>query len=362
MRFFFWSKRFLFGLLLLAIGACQNTRSRTQPTNNQALDDPSIQFAEELTFLEPPSQRRLTNQQFRNSQQVSPTNAIALPTIQPLAITGDIELSGSLAIAPLNDLMYKRFIQEGYSGIINSSGIYSDTAIELFCESGKFDVITVTRPMSDQELATCQANNRQPIDFAIAKDALVVVVHRQDNFIKNLTLPKLTELFQAEKWSDINSTWPDETIERFLITPETLLFDLFPQKFSQEELIISSLNSNFYKFYQPLTQELSATRYGFGYVNYPFYQFNAKSLRAVPIEGQIANTETVQTGVYPFSRSLFLYADLNQLQQKPQVSAFINFYLTNVDQEIEQAGYLPLGEPELNQSKANWLKAMGVEN
>ena len=58
MRFFFWSKRFLFGLLLLAIGACQNTRSRTQPTNNQALDDPSIQFAEELTFLEPPSQRR----------------------------------------------------------------------------------------------------------------------------------------------------------------------------------------------------------------------------------------------------------------------------------------------------------------
>ncbi|MEM9271459.1 MAG: substrate-binding domain-containing protein [Cyanobacteria bacterium P01_F01_bin.143] len=361
MRFFSWSNRFLLGLLLLAISACQNTRSRNQEENNQTLDDPSIQFTEELTFLEPPSQRSLTNQRFRNSQQISATNAIALPTIQPLAITGDIELSGSLAIAPLNDLIYKRFIREGYSGIINSSGIYSDTAIQLFCESGKFDVITVTRPMSDQELATCQANNRQPLDFAIAKDALVVVVHRQDNFIKNLTLPRLTQLFQAEKWSDVNSTWPDESIERFLITPETLLFDLFPEKFSREEPIINPLNSNFYKFYQPLTQELSATRYGFGYINYPSYQFNAKSFRAVPVEGQIASAETVQTGVYPFSRSLFLYTDLNQLQQKPQVSAFINFYLTNVDQEIEKAGYLPLGEQELNQSKNNWLKAMDVD-
>jgi len=357
--------------LIFATCACQDmrsrsaspvARSRSPQANNEVLEDPSIQFAEELTFLEPPSQRSLTNQKFRNSKQVSKQNTIKLPEIRPLEIRGDIELSGNLDLDPLNDLIYKKFIRQGYAGIINISGIHSSTAIKLFCEQGKFDIVTVSRPINDRELASCQAQNRQPIAFAIAKDALVVVVPRQDDFIKNLTLPKLTELFQAENWSDLNSAWPNESIERFLITPKTILFDLFPGKFTQEEPTINSLNSNFYKFYQPLTQELSVTRYGVGYVSHPYYQFNAKSLRAVPIEGQILSAENVQTGAYPFSRSLFLYADLNQLPKNSQVSAFINFYLTHVNQEVGKVGYLPLGKQELNKSKTNWLKAMGIEN
>lgn len=350
-------------LLIFTTCSCQISRSPRQKSDNEGLEDPSVQFFENLTFLEPPSQRSLTDEQFRTAQPVLAQDAIELPKIRPLEVKGDLELSGDSDINALNDLIYKNFVQKGYSGTIDFSSIESNSAVKLFCEEGKFDILTVSRPMSDRELATCSSHGRQPIDFSIAKDALVIVVHRQDTFIKNVTLPKLRNLFQVENWSDINPNWPEETIERFLILPRTFLFDKFPAFFGRrrEKPIINSLNTNLYKFYQPLSQDLSATRYGIGYLSYPYYWRNSQSLRAVPIEGHVANADTVQNGTYPFGYSIFLYADLNQLQQKPQVSSFINFYLTHVNQEIDQAGYLPLSKQELNNSKSNWLKAMGID-
>ena len=361
--FFSLAKIVILLLLIFTSFGCQARQSNNQQTDNDVLEDPSVQFAKDLTFLEPPSERRLTNQEFRAQKPVLDQDIIKLPVINPLEVKGDIEISGDSDINALNDEIYKLFVQKGYSGIINSSGIDSSTAIQFFCEQGQFDILTISQPMSDRDIETCRANGRQPLDFAIAKDAFVIVVHRQDTFIKNLTLPKLQELLQVENWSEVNSNWPDETIKRFLITPKNLLFNSFPDKFLSEdqEIIINSLNTNLYKFYQPLTQDLSTTRYGLGYVSYPYYMLNSQTLRAVPIEGQVVNAETVQNGVYPFSNSLFLYADLNQFPQKPQVSAFINFYLTNVNQKIDTVGYLPLSEEELNNSKNNWLKAMTIE-
>ena len=356
-------KIFLLLLVIFTTWGCQTPQSESQESGNEALDDPSVQFSKDLTFLEPLSQRRLTDDRFKAQKQVLDRGSLELPQIKPLELEGNIELSGNSDINPLNDSIYKRFVQEGYSGVINFSGIDSNSAIKLFCEQGQFDILTISRPMSDDEIETCKSNDRQPIDFPIAKDAFVLVVNRQDTFVKNLTLPRLWELFQVENWSDVNPNWPDEPIERLLILPRTLLFDMFPEQVlsGEEEPIINSLNTNFYKFYQSLSQDLSTTRFGVGYISYPYYQRNSKSLRVVPIEGIIANAETVQSGAYPFAGSIFLYADLNQLQQNSQVSAFINFYLTNVNQEIDKVGYLPLSEQELNNSKSNWLKAMAIE-
>ena len=353
------TKIFLFLLIATTSYGCQNQQSNSQESSNELLDDPSVQFLQDLEFLESPSARILINQQEKNIQQGLGQNAIKLPEIRPLEVEGDIELSSDSNINSLNKSVYKRFVKEGYSGVINFNEIDSNTAIKRFCEQGQFDIITVSRPMSDSEINTCQSNGRQPLDLPIAKDAFVFVVNRQNTFIKNIALAKLRELFQLEKWSDVNSNWPDEPIKRFFIIPSTILFERFPEFFLSEQEV-NSLNTNLYKFYQPLSQDLSITRYGLGYISYPAYLENSKYLRALPIEGHIANTKTVQDGVYPFSYNIFLYTDLNQLPQKPQVSFLINFYLAKVNQEIDQVGYLPLSEEELNNSKNDWLEALEI--
>ena len=62
---------------------------------------------------------------------------------------------------------------------------------------------------------------------------------------------------------------------------------------------------------------------------------------------------------YPLARPLFLYSDARIMQEKPQVAAFINFYLTYVNEEISSVGYFPASEAVLKTSMETWLKAQG---
>jgi phosphate transport system permease protein len=49
------------------------------------------------------------------------------------------------------------------------------------------------------------------------------------------------------------------------------------------------------------------------------------------------------------------------MQEKPEVAAFLNFYLDRVNQEIEDVGYFPLGDEALNAAMLTWMNAMGIE-
>ena len=65
------------------------------------------------------------------------------------------------------------------------------------------------------------------------------------------------------------------------------------------------------------------------------------------------SVETAQNGTYaPLSRPLFIYASAQALE-RPEVQAFLEFYLDNLDQAAIQAGFIPLTEDQLAESRAN---------
>jgi ABC-type phosphate transport system substrate-binding protein len=45
------------------------------------------------------------------------------------------------------------------------------------------------------------------------------------------------------------------------------------------------------------------------------------------------------------------------MTEKPQVAAFINYYLTYVSEEITDVGYFPASEAALDVARQNWLAA-----
>jgi ABC-type phosphate transport system substrate-binding protein len=71
------------------------------------------------------------------------------------------------------------------------------------------------------------------------------------------------------------------------------------------------------------------------------------------------NEESAEDNSYPLSRPLFIYSDAGIMAEKPQVAAFISFYLSNVNDEIIDVGYFPASVEALNTAKQNWLDAMG---
>jgi phosphate transport system substrate-binding protein len=55
----------------------------------------------------------------------------------------------------------------------------------------------------------------------------------------------------------------------------------------------------------------------------------------------------------------FIYSTAKIVQEKPQVGAFINFYLTYVNDEIVDVGYFPASDDALEAAKQAWLDAIG---
>jgi len=94
-----------------------------------------------------------------------------------------------------------------------------------------------------------------------------------------------------------------------------------------------------------------------GYFGYAYYNENKSKLKALTIDGVEPTEATTEDGSYPLARPLYIYSAKNILAEKAQVAAFINYYLTNVNEVILEVGYFPASEEALNEAKQNLLDA-----
>ncbi len=288
--------------------------------------------------------------------------AILLPPVDPAEYHGDIITAGSSTVFPLSERMAERFQDEGFTGQITVDSIGSGAGFERFCVAGETDISNASRAIKPSEVESCHKIGRDPIEFRVGTDALAVVVAKDNDFIDNLTLEELALAFStAQTWHDIRPEWPDEPILRFSPGTDSGTFDFFVEHVfhKDETLLLNAANLNLSEDDNVLVQGVSGSPYGIGYFGFAYYQHNLDRLRAVPIEGVEPTAQTAEDGTYPLARPLFIYSDAGIMQSKPQVAAFINFYLTHVNEEIEDVGYFPASVEALNRSKAHWLEAMG---
>ena len=174
-----------------------------------------------------------------------------------------------------------------------------------------------------------------------------------------MTLEELATIFStAEKWSDVNADWPAEDILRYIPGTDSGTFDYFVEEvFDKDEaLMLSASNTQLSEDDNVLVQGIQGSPYAIGFFGYAYYAENADSLNITSIEGIEASAETVDAATYPLARPLFIYSDASIMQEKPQVAAYINFFLTYVNEEISQVGYFPA---DVTVGQQAWLDAMG---
>ncbi|MEO0687207.1 MAG: hypothetical protein AAFY76_19705, partial [Cyanobacteria bacterium J06649_11] len=164
-----WYKTFIFLILTLVACTNQTQQSNFRGNRNQKnSDDPYEQFTRSINLLEQQSENFEVDTQIVGSiQKNKGENGVKLPLVKPLEVEGDVVVAGSSEIEPLNQLIYQRFIQQGYAGVVDLNGIGTTAASKLFCESDNFDLVTVTRALTENDMAACKAKGRQPIGFQI---------------------------------------------------------------------------------------------------------------------------------------------------------------------------------------------------
>lgn len=284
-----------------------------------------------------------------------------LPGINPIKVKGTITAAGSSTVFPLSERMIERFKNEGYSDNITLDSIGSGAGFERWAVQAESDISNASRPIKAKEVTAARGNGREPIEFRLGTDALAVVINPKNDFAKDVTLEELAKIFgSAEKWSDINSSWPDKNIKRYIPGTDSGTFDYFVEEVfdKDKEPILSASNTQLSEDDNILVRGVEGDTYAVGFFGYAYYAENSDVLDVLSIEGVEPSRATVDNATYPLARPVFMYCSANIMQEKPQVAAFIAFYLTYVNEEIIDVGYFPAAKEELDSAKRNWMKAM----
>lgn len=297
-------------------------------------------------------------------------NEVNLPEVDPAAVVGDIISAGSSTVFPLAEAMAVRFEEEGYSGKITIDSIGSGAGFERFCVAGETDVSNASRGIKDSEVESCQSIDRDPIEFRIGTDAMAFVVSLENDFLEDLTLDQLAQTFStAQTWSDIDPSYPTETILRYAPGTDSGTFDFFVEEVmgpaygddedAGKEAILTAKNIQFSEDDNVLVQGVAGSPYAIGFFGYAYAQANEDIIHPISLEGITISPETAENGDYPMARPLFIYSDAGVMQAKQQVADYVNFFLTFVNEEIYDVGYFPASVEAIDQARQSWLDAMG---
>jgi len=335
--------------------------------------------------VEPPVAAEPTTAPAATDAPVAPTEAPAvvptevpvveasiLPEVIPAALTGDLYTAGSSTVYPLSEKISEMFKDEGFAGNIKIDSIGSGAGFERFCKTGETDVANASRKIKDSEVENCKGLTpaRTPVEFRVGTDALAIVVSKDNDFLKDVTMEELAKIFSSEAalWSDVNPAYPAEEIQRFVPGTDSGTFDYFIEavmlpvfgkedKENAKKVFLEAKNLSQSEDDNVLVQGVEGSKFAVGFFGYAYYNENSSKLSAVSVNGVTPSFTSAEDGSYKISRPLFIYSDAEIMKAKPQVAAFINYYLTNVNDVIEEVGYFPASEEALKAAMQNWMDA-----
>jgi len=309
-----------------------------------------------------------------------PTEVDPMAMYAPDAVTGDVITAGSSTVFPLSERMAELFQQEGFTGNVTVDSIGSGAGFERFCKTGETDIANASRKIKDAEVENCKALSpaREPIEFRVGTDAIAVVMSAENDFVTALTKEQLGKIFTGEftTWNQVDPSFPAEKIQVYSPGADSGTFDYMIEAVvakvlpkvdekddvkGAEEKLLGLEGAQFSEDDNVLVQGVEGSPYAIGFFGFAYFVENQGKLKAIGIEGVEPNQATVDAGEYPLARPLFMYSDAAIIKAKPQVAAFIYFYLSNVNDNIADVGYFPAPADALKGSMDALMAAMSGE-
>ncbi len=267
-------------------------------------------------------------------------------------LSGTIQIDGSSTVAPLSEAAAELFQEQNpdVKVVVGTSG--TGGGFKKFC-AGETDISDASRSIKDEEKAACQAKGIRFEEVAVANDGLAVVVNPQNTWAKCLTVAQLKKIWQpgstVKSWKQVDPAFPDEPMQLFGPGTDSGTFDYFTDEINGEE---GASRTD----YQPseddnvIVQGVQGSKGALGYFGLSYVQENQGKLKAVPVDGGdgcvTPSVETVLNGSYkPLSRPLFVYPSDKALA-RPEVKAFLDFYIANEKKIAEQALYVELSDEQ----------------
>ncbi len=292
----------------------------------------------------------MKTQLFRNTLMAS--LIVQAFSFSHMAVAADkiIKIDGSSTVYPISEAVAEEFQRaKGVKVTVGESG--TGGGFKKFCR-GETDISDASRPITQKEIDACKEAGIQFIELPIAYDALTVVVNSKNDWVKQLSVAELKKIWEpgssVKNWKQVNATFPDKALSLYGPGTASGTFDYFTEA-------VNGKSKASRKDYTPseddnvLVQGVAGNAGGLAYFGLAYYLENKDKLKAVPIvekEGGkpvLPSEATVMDGTYqPLSRPMFIYVNATSAAFKPEVKAFVNFYLENAPELVKEVKYVPL--------------------
>jgi phosphate transport system substrate-binding protein len=300
-------------------------------------------------------------------------------------LSGEILVSGSSTVEPISSLNAEKFQGQNQGVSIAVDGPGTSDGFELFC-NGETDISDASRPIEQEEIDACEQNGIEFTELKVAIDGLSVITSTENAEVECLDFLDVYALVGPESegfdsWSDANDLggelkapnvpYPDSPLEITAPGEESGTFDSFVELVLEgiaEERGVpeddwaprpdytASANDNV------IIEGVSGSPTSLGWVGYAFYQNNTETVKALQVSNETEgvsctepNPETIASGDYPIARDLYIYVKRESVEQKPEVQAFVDFYLSDDGfTSVGEVGYVDLADEDKQATLDNW--------
>jgi phosphate transport system substrate-binding protein len=278
------------------------------------------------------------------------TVSCAAPATSASAPAGEvaemIENKGSDTLVNLALAWAEAYMQRNPDVRISVTGGGSGTGIAALI-NGTVDIANASREMKPEEIAAARANGYEPKEFVVARDAIAVVVH-PSNPVDGLTLQQLSDIYTGKitNWRELGGE--DRPIVLLSRESNSGTYVYFLEQvirlgdpksdllFSPDTLLMPSSEG--------ISAEVRQNPNAIGYDGLGYVTPDQKTLKvAADSRGPyvLPSAETVNQGLYPISRPLYMYTIG---EPTGQIARYLDWVRHEGQALVLQLGFVPLTE------------------
>ena len=264
------------------------------------------------------------------------------------ALSGEINIDGSSTVYPITAAVAEEFAKLNKDVKVSVGVAGTGGGMKKFY-AGQIDICDASRPIKQEEIDAAKKNSIEYTEFKVAFDGLSIVVNKENDWLKSLTVDQLKAMWEPDSkiktWKDIDASWPAEPIKFYSPGTDSGTFEYFTEEITGKKGAIRtditpSEDDNV------LVTGVANDKNAIGYFGYAYYLENKDKLKIIPVDGGAGPVEptfdTIKNGTYkPLSRPLFIYANNKKLTED-HIKEFIRYYLTEGKALIGDVGYVPL--------------------